>query len=459
MNNINKSLLFTFLLISKSVSTIDYNKDVYFLTNPIEKSFELSQKANTIALNSHSYLNLSPFFDTNLIKDSKKVLAEFSKDPNHKEIIIKTSDNHELTCSFFDRKKDKIIIIGPGFTNSKEKMAPFVHIFTDYDILIINFRGHGLKKSFSLSPFYNLFGVDTSIKLGMQEEQDVFAALNYAHQNKKYTKTVGIGICFGAFIFAKTQAIAELNNQPGFDKLILDGCWHSLKEFVEKLKNDPCLMFDPQRGGTSPEVRWLFKRNFISNSLITSIENLIGIEFEKVDLKNYLKNIKNCPILYFYGKDDLTINRQEFENIWNSTGTQEKLAIITSNPHVHNHLKSKELYKLICETFMEQDNIQNVIELFADPEKLLQMLVKKFEFTINNQLPEIYKPIKFLENQPNISFFDNYKTSILLFGSLLAGYKTGIVKSNTIKKITISYFVLKLIQFGWRPAIRLLASF
>jgi len=70
-------------------------------------------------------------------------------------------------------------------------------------------------------------------------------------------------------------------------------------------------------------------------------------------LLDYAPKIKNASILMFYGKNDYMVTRNEFEQLWNALSGIEKTAIITSNPHVRNHLKQKELYKMICDLYFQ----------------------------------------------------------------------------------------------------------
>jgi hypothetical protein len=456
-----KNKLYFYLLfipfISSKCFSIEYNHETYILS-PI-KSFSLSQKTKNIALNANCYLNYSKFFDTSLIADSQKVQKELEKDPTHKEIILKTSDGQKLECSFFNRQKSKIIIIGPGFTNAKEKMIPFAHMFDDFDILIINFRGHGLKKSFSLNPGYHSLGVDTSSLLNLDAiENDVFAATNFVRTIKDYNSVIGLGVCFGAFIFAKAQSIAEQKGYKAFDKIILDGCWSSLREFIEKIKKDPYLIIDPQQGGASQEIKWLFSKEIFANSLINCIEKFLAINFDDVNIREYLTNIKKTPVLFFYGKDDLTINRYEFEEIWNNTNTKNKIAIITSQPHVRNHIKSKESYKLICELFIDCESTERTIEILVDPEKLLQILTKQFYENIQKQNNGFPKPIKNLFKNNGFKYLSTAIWPICIYGILYAGYKSRKIKNELAIKLAKIYGIFKLIEFGWRPAIKLISN-
>lgn len=449
---LKKLLLLITLFVPKSTLSSQYDYETYVLDADSSKSFELPNQIKSLALNANGYLNMSPLFDTRLIVDSVKVQKEFAKDPSHSEVIIETEDGQKLSCSYFNRNKNKIVIVGPGFTNGKEKIAPFAHIFNNYDVLLLNFRGHGLLKGFQTSLTYNALGVTQEAKLGCIEEKDVFAAIKFANDKKRYKSVIGLGICYGAFIIAKAQAIAQANNLPAFDKIVLDGCWTSLNEFARKVKCDPQIINDPQRGGASCEVKYIFSKEIVSASIINWVERYLKINFNDADLTKIIGQIK-CPALFFYGKNDLTIERNQFEALWSLT-TANKLGIITSNPHVRNHLQSKEIYKLVAELFIEHD-IETVKRMLSKPELLMGELTKKFKADLE-AAPLCYVPKKFDKpKQSTLSKVMSYKFPALFFTTLYTCVKHDKVSANAAKSITALYGVYKTIELGWRPAIRL----
>jgi hypothetical protein len=126
----------------------------------------------------------------------------------------------------------------------------------------------------------------------------------------------------------------------------------------------------PQRGGW--QRFWLTTKEWSRNFLTGMAESLFSMKFKSVAIMDFLPHIPNIPILYFYGKDDLMVSRHEFEMIWNATPNTQKTVIITSNPHVWNHLKQKELYKLICDLFVQLPHkeciacLQDANSLIAD---------------------------------------------------------------------------------------------
>lgn len=370
-----------------------YHHDYFVQLHHDDDSFPLPQECAKLAFNMHRSLGLSKFFDTSNLQNSNFIAQEFQKDRTHQECLIKTSDNIEITYSFFNRRSETLIIVGPGFTNCKEKMAPFAHMFLDHDVILMNFRGHGIKKNICFHPLYHIFGVDGCARLGAEEELDVMAIVQHACKQKQYKQVIGLGICFGAFVFAKAQGIAEQHHKKLFDKLILDGCWLSLNNVKQKLFNDPWLIMNPQSGGSSKITRSISKQSWFQCTLSWCMSKLFHVEDIEIDLRTYSPFI-TVPILFFYGKDDLLIGRNEFEEIWQTTGSQQKIALITNNPHVHNHLRSKELYSLICELFIEHST-QDTAQLLQSPDRITAYAMQKMHQKITlPTMHDVLKPIK-----------------------------------------------------------------
>ncbi|QQR48740.1 alpha/beta fold hydrolase [bacterium] len=324
-----------------------------------EQAQELPHAFNAFANYRNNYLNKSLYFDTSFISQPKKVRAHHrKKKPDQKSVgktmTLITPDHIPLGCTYFDRGSDTLMIIGEGFTNPREYMTPFVDMF-DCDVVLFDFRGQGIKDfslfkigTWSLNLAENTFGMDSSLaSLGQEEDIDVVTVVNHFKAQKHYTKVCGLGICYGAFIFLKTAAM-----YPGiFDRIILDGCWLSLPLIVEKLKHDPKMICSPQNGGWANQ--WPWKKKWASNSLQWLTENIWGLQLSDISIEPYLPMVKDTSLLFIYGKDDLMITRNEWETIWHSLNLETKAALITSNPHVRNHFKQKELYKMMSDLFVD----------------------------------------------------------------------------------------------------------
>lgn len=352
-----------------------YKTELVFQHEPGAK---LDTMIEQFACKKNNYLNHSLYFDTSFITDTPRVRKHHLKNkPNTGDVgqfvELLTQDYAPIKCTYFNRGSDKLLIVGEGFTNEREKMTPFVDMF-DCDIVLFDFRGHGYEvfNFFDLDTWtLNLgkvsFGMDSSIScLAAEEEKDVFAVVDYFSQKKQYKQINGIALCYSAFIFLKAVAF-----RPGlFNKIILDGTWLSIPLLIEKLKKDPKMLCVPQRGGWGDS--WLWKKKWAQDSLLWVAENIWGLNFNDFSLLEYLPQIKDTSLLFFYGKNDLMVHRNEWEQIWDGiTHVENRAAIITSNPHVINHLKQKEFYKLACDAFFDFEFIQ-FKEYLTDFNKLIE---------------------------------------------------------------------------------------
>ena len=83
--------------------------------------------------------------------------------------------------------------------------------------------------------------------------------------------------------------------------------------------------------------------------------DILGLPLDGPSIQQFTKDLQEIPILLIHGKDDLMVLREEFESIWHALPIKNKTALVTSNPHVRNHIKQKEMYKLVCDLFFELD--------------------------------------------------------------------------------------------------------
>lgn len=352
------------------------------------QGFVLNPAIEAIAIQLNKHLNQSILFDTAFIRDPEKVRAHHLKNKPAKDLVgqeyeVITDDGVRLGATYFDRNSNKLLIIGTGFTNEREVMSPFIAMFPDYDVVIFDFRGHGFRpclltnpSTWCLNPTKKFFGIDGNlVRFGHDEDKDVYAVVDgfkkvkYQKDGKAYTYVFGLGLCYGAFILSKTAAV-----YPGiFDKLIVDGCWLSLERYIAKIKGDLKTLCNPQTGGW--QDHFLFSKSWLKNSIEYLARNFL-LEINDISLADYAPKIDKTPILFFHGKDDYMVYRDEFEQLWNLSGTKEKTAIITSNHHVRNHLKQKEVYKMVCDLFLELPQPE-FIKCLCNPEDLTEFYANK----------------------------------------------------------------------------------
>jgi len=361
---------------------VAYNNEPGFALNPIIENF---------AFTFNKHLNQSIFFDTSFIANTKKVREYHLKPKHYQENVgtllnVKTKEGQLINCTFFDRNSDKLLVVGPGFTNPREYMSPFIDMFPDHDIVLFDFRGHGYKEfslynveSWPMNLLEVVPGVNIApdeVTLGREEDKDVAALIKAFKKRKSYAAVHGLGVCYGAFVFLKAAALYN----DLFDKLVLDGCWLSLPLFVEKVRKDFKTIWNPQVGGWG--CHWLFGNQKFISILEWFTVNVIGLELHNLSLVDYLSKVQKTKVLFFYGKDDLMVHRHEFEQLWSLLDHVEKTVIITSNPHVRNHWKQKELFKLVSDLFFALDQ-QKFINCLQNPDYLAQYQTRSLFNTFN----------------------------------------------------------------------------
>ena len=373
---INLLLLYTTL--KPNLNNPSYEFETEIISSSLENNIKLNNEILEFANKKNDYLNTdcTDFFKTEIVRNPQKGRNLHLVNDGQIETVT-TIDGEKLDCTYFDRGSDKLLIVGTGFTNAREIMTPFVAMFEKYDIVIFDYRGHGYKEKSWLEPWtweMPRFKVDNrKVKLGAVEEKDVFAVVDYFKGKKEYKEVNGLGVCYSTLIFVKAQSMRQKQNEKLFDKLILDGCWLSAENFTAKLIKDPKLLFKPQTGGWSD--KWIVKQPWFKPFMYKLRNFLAGEIPPNTQMLDYLPNIKGTPLLLWYGKDDLTITREEFETILSNIETKPTTAIITSNPHVINHLKQKEFYKMTCELFLDEDH-----ETFINCLQDIEILKNNYNF-------------------------------------------------------------------------------
>jgi len=394
----NRVLIKTVVALSLSVGVGFSQKNNQFsydcvtevVTNQ-EQGFRLPLVTEKVAQKVYNHLNQSILFDTKfvskpyLVREYNLLQRPFVAGCNGFTFSTIAEDDFEVSGTLFDRGSDTLLVIGGGFTNERELMAPFLAMFPHYDIVLFDYRGHGFRqfnvwdtKSWPLSFSKWMIGCrlrDTL--LGQEEHNEVFAAIDYAKSRKPYKRIFGLGVCFSAFIFLKAASLRK----NLFDKLVLDGCWLSLPLFIQKIKADPRLVFDPQHGGCAHDS--YFKKPRVQDALFWILSSVFGLELHDISLLDFLPNLNpNLSLLFFYGKNDLVVARNEFETLWDAAHVYEKTALVTSNPHVRNHWKQKELYAQACNLFFEETH-KRFIELLREPDRLIDYHKTQFDFLVN----------------------------------------------------------------------------
>jgi len=357
--------------------TYQYKHEIY--SPLLQVSRQVPEEIEKIAVQQHSYLQKTTYYrDLKLLAHGEKVRAyQLMTSPDKKEsgtlLSAVTEDGVVIKATLLERNSSTLLVVGGGFTNFREQMAPMGDLFNSYDVLFFDYRGHGYEKTSLLKPrtWKNLskavLGIDRKqVRLGLSEHADVKAIVQAACHHKKYTNVVGLGICYSGLILIKTAALYP----DLFTKLIIDGCWHSLRDAVETLAKDPGMIPHPQRHSRW-QHNWLVRQRWFQRAIIWFGQKLFNVEFDTVSVMDYAPLLKeSMPILFIHGKDDAMIPREKFETMFHATNCRQKTALITTNPHVWNHLKEKELYKEVVEMFIGM-SYQQFNHFMITPEALI----------------------------------------------------------------------------------------
>lgn|GEM_PF-1711039 len=317
----------------------------------------------------------SDVFNTKKLRTPKKIRESLVNPRGYagQIITIPRPDGTNIRCTYFDKGQNNLVVIGTGFGNEREKVAPLIPLVMEHnDVVIFDHLGHGydektstFKTKFLEFLLRHKFPAINCNKttLGNKEDQDVAKLISYFKNQKQYNNVYGIGFCFSGLVFTKAESIARQNGGKLFDKLVLDGCLLSPQNAINQVIKDPMLIFSPQKGGWSNKklVKAKWFNNYLRNKFTSLFKNAGKIDH--LNTANYISELKETPLLFFHSKIDLMVPYKDFQKIWKSTATSQKTAIITKNSHLTNHIKDKQVYAYIINEFFKNsyDEFKKVV--------------------------------------------------------------------------------------------------
>ncbi len=261
-----------------------------------------------------------------------------------RNFTVQTVTGVSVPVRFYDRKRDKVLILGQGLPAPKESMEYYAELFADYDIVLFDYRWCG---NYASSLAKALCQGSPVQKILLDQEEEVQAVIVWTCKHKNYQAMVGLGECYSTFLFAKVQADATVKTGKGpFTHLIFDSCWYSLRLFAERIFFDPLLSLSPQVGGAP----WIVKA--ITNSSIVK-RPLLWATFacmRDISVAPYLAGVQ-CPVLYIHGRKDLFVPQEHFKKLWDATNIRARAALLTPYRHCDN-LRMSSVYKTVCDLFI-----------------------------------------------------------------------------------------------------------
>ena len=236
-----------------------------------------------------------------------------------------TEDGVDISYDLYSRGSDSVIIVCPGFFNSKENrwMKKTVDLIRKkYDCLIFDFRGHGKSGG--------------KYTWSAKEDKDVNAVIDYVKE--KGYKNIGI-VAFSLGAASSINAVSERND---VDSMVLISCPTSFRS-INYHAWEPGMFYDLWDNISSG---WQGKGARTTNIFIP-----------KEDPIKTITKIKNTKILFIHGDRDWVVKENHSEKLYNAASTEKRIEIIKGGLHAERLVEFKEekMEDLIFEWFSNFD--------------------------------------------------------------------------------------------------------
>lgn len=262
-------------------------------------------------------------FDKIIGKEHPRQLVVDSLSVPHQSLFI-SSDSFKLAAWYAKHATDSskgTVILFHGYGSSRSDVIPEATAFykMQYNILMIDFRGHGKSEGDLCS-------------MGYYESDDVRAAYNFIKNSGEHNIILWGGSMGAASI---TRAMYDDSSmQPS--KVILERCFGVMTDAAKSLAHNT--MHEPKQPFGTLLTFW------------GSAEN--GIYMFKMKPQEYVRKI-TCPTLVQWGEKDENVSKQETENIYTNLGTTKKqLVIYPDCGHENLLLKKPQLWKTSVNNFL-----------------------------------------------------------------------------------------------------------
>lgn len=215
--------------------------------------------------------------------------------------ILCTSDNITISYDQYKRGSDSVIIVCPGFFNSKDNrwMRKTVDMLSmAYDVIIFDFRGHGKSGG--------------KYTWSAKEHQDLNAIIDHA-RSQGY-KNIGIL----AFSLGAATAMNVAAMRDDIKSMVLISC-------PTAFKNINFCFWEPGMWGDlkdNIECKWEGKGAKTDN-----------IFLKKMDPIDSARLIKKTAIFFLQGGDDWVIKERHAKKLYKAVSTEKKLEIIKGGLH------------------------------------------------------------------------------------------------------------------------------
>jgi pimeloyl-ACP methyl ester carboxylesterase len=214
---------------------------------------------------------------------------------------LHTSDNVSISYDYYKRGFDSVVIVCPGFFNSKDNrwMRKTVEMIADeFDVIIFDFRGHGKSGG--------------EYAWSAKEKADVDAVVNYA-VSLGYKKIGILGFSLGA-----AAAVNDAASRNDINSMVLISCPSAFNS-IDYHFWEPGMWADLK---DNIDSKWEGKGARTGNILLP-----------KEDPINSIENIKNTSLLFIYGDRDWVIKPRHSKALYEKAGTYKDIVVIEGGFH------------------------------------------------------------------------------------------------------------------------------
>lgn len=239
------------------------------------------------------------------------------------ELFLTTSDKIKIAVNHYMDRADKVVIIAPGWTMSKD--SKFIRRIANkfakfFDVISMDFRGHG--KSSGLYTFSS------------DETQDLNAVINYA--KNIYKKIYLIGFSMGGAISIINSALNK-----NIDKLIAVSAPHSF--------------------GKIKHFMWL--KDFLKNEFNKYESKILLTLRPHPFLKKKIRPIDvvgmlEIPTLFIAGDSDSIIRLTDTKSLYDKANCQKRFEMFKNCKHAEDLIfQEKDKFVNVCIEWF--NNMQN----------------------------------------------------------------------------------------------------
>lgn len=237
--------------------------------------------------------------------------------------MLYTTDKIAIAYDHYKKGSDSVIIVCPGFYNSKENrwMRKTVDlIYPKYDVIIFDFRGHGKSGG--------------KFTWTAKEDKDVDAVVDYA-KAQGYRQ---IGIM--AYSLAAASAVNAASLRDDIDSMVLISCPYSFNKIDYQFWK-PEMLSDLK---DNIECKWHGKGARVSSLFL----------YKKKPLDSIVR-IKKTAILFIHGDCDWVVNDYHSRKLYDAAKVRKRLEIIKGGLHAERLIQQypDRTKKLILDWFSE----------------------------------------------------------------------------------------------------------